>query len=141
VKYVFLILLFLSTSCSDGIQNKKTATSNIDTEKLFNPNPQPDESEKPEQVFANCIMLDPDSLAARIAFEKTSFSNTSELQIFLQKNLAYFSNQKLYIIYAKSTPFNKILDIIEILKALKITNYKALPLIRVSDNLNTPNQQ
>jgi hypothetical protein len=119
-----LLLLVSLMACSSPQTNSQPAL--IDTATLFNPNPQMQDKAVDISMFDHCLMIDGDSLAITLNAEKHTLENTKAMKEFVQANTASIMQQRLYIIYANNTPFQKITELIDILKLSKITNYQAI---------------
>ena len=83
-------------------------------------------------------MLDGDSIAIVLNEQKHKLNNITELGEFLQFNSTSIGKQKFYIIYANSTSVKNVIDIIDLVKAAKIDNYKVIKLQSLFLNLNVP---
>ncbi len=71
-------------------------------------------------------MLDGDSIAIIFNEQKNTLHSIKKLREFLQDNSTNIGRQKFYIIYTNSTSTKNIIDIIDIVKAAKIDDYKAI---------------
>ena len=129
MRYFFLGALFFAASCSEQSKQQNTNENlQIDTTKLFDPKPQEDNVVENASILNHCLMLDGDSIAIVSNEQKHKLNNIKELREFLQVNLTSIGKQKFYIIYANSTSVKTVIDIIGIVKAAKIDNYKVVKL-------------
>jgi hypothetical protein len=129
MRYLIFLAVFFTTSCSEHHKQQSTNQNvEIDTAKLFDPKPA--EGKEPEHmnVFNNCLMLDSDSMAIVLNQQKHKLANFNEVKAFIKVNLEGISRQKFYIIYANGTSFESIINLLDIVKAAKIENFKVITL-------------
>jgi uncharacterized phosphosugar-binding protein len=139
MRYLITGLFFLTIGCSEHKQQSVNNNSEIDTTKLFDPNPQEGKLVESQAVLCNCLMLEEEKIAASIGCEKIELLNDKELQRLLQNNRADINKQKLYIVYSNNTANKRIIDIIAIVKAAKIDDYKVITLQSLI-SLNVPQE-
>lgn len=126
IRYFFLGVLFFAAGCSEYKQQNAIQYLQIDTAKLFDPKPQEDSVVKNKSILNHCLMLDGDSIAIIFNEQKNTLHSIKKLREFLQDNSTNIGRQKFYIIYTNSTSTKNIIDIIDIVKAAKIDDYKAI---------------
>jgi hypothetical protein len=127
MRYLILGLLFFVIGCSGPKKRSINSNSVIDTLKLFDPNPQEGKLVEHQAVLCNCLMLDKEKIAAGIDCQKIEMQNDNELKELLQKSVANITKQKFYIVYS-NTSDKRIFEIIDIVKAAKIEDYKVITL-------------
>ncbi len=137
MRYLILGLLFFATGCSESKQQSVNNNSVLDTVKLFDPNPREGKLVENEAVLCNCLMLEKEMVAASIGCQKNELRNDKELKELLQNNVANIDKHKFYIVYSNNTLDKRIIEIIGIVKAAKIYNYKVITL-RSLFTLNMP---
>ena len=139
MRYFILGALFYIVSCSEqSKQQNSNQIFQIDTAKLFDPKSQEDSVYENASALNHCLMLDGDSIAIVLNEQKHNLNNIKELGEFLQFNSTSIGKQKFYIIYANSTSVKNVIDIIDLVKAAKIDNYKVVKLQSLFFNLNEP---
>lgn len=109
----------------------------IDTAKLSNHIPITSNDIEAGTVFDNCMMVDGDSIDVVINQQRQNLKTKKGVNVFLQQNAHSIKQRRFYIIYANNTPFQEIVELIDMLKSAKITNYQALNL-RSLITLNEP---
>ncbi|GAB2823941.1 hypothetical protein [Ferruginibacter profundus] len=122
MRYLIVSLLFFTANCSQhGHQNPGT-NHKIDSTKFFVPNLKAEN--EVGNILNDCLMLDKDSIAVVLNGQKYNMGNTIELNEFLQHNSPAIVKKNFYVVYANNISENKIIEIIDIVKAAKIDNYK-----------------
>jgi hypothetical protein len=128
MRYLILGLLYFAIGCSEYKKQNTNNGPKVDTAKLFDPNPQEDTLAEKQSFLCNCLMLEKENIAASIGCQKVELRDDKELQELLQNNAADIDKQKFYIIYSNNTSNKRIADIIAIVKAAKIYDYKVISL-------------
>ncbi len=118
------ILLFIA-SCTGHASSTHTST---DTAKLFDPKQLAGKEEPTAIMLQNCIMIEGDSLKARLPYDEYKAKTTSDLKEFIQNNAAKISQERFYIVYANGTSYEKIIELINITRSAGIENYRAINL-------------
>jgi hypothetical protein len=124
MRYLIISLLFFTANCS-GHQSPNPNLQ-TDTARLFDPKPEADHLV--ENILNHCLMLEKDNIAIVLNDKKYRMGNSIELSEFLQHNSLIIDKQKFYIVYANDISTKRIIEIIDIVKAAKIENYKAVKL-------------
>jgi biopolymer transport protein ExbD len=116
-------LLVFGTSCS--AQQNPNQKIQIDTLKLFDPKPNPNEYGSTE-MFKNFVLLNQKPYALTIQGKHLQATSDKELfgKLKTQKNQVVKS--KFYVIVDSSFAYSKIIDIIDNLKKLEINDYKII---------------
>jgi hypothetical protein len=138
MKYCFVIALFMVVSCTNNKRKIIHGSTKIDTAKLFDPNPQSGATNDFGTLFYNCVMLREDGITVSIVYERKDITSIDHLEDTLRKYRDEIQKQKFYLNYGYGTSFNKILEVIDVIKASGIDNYKVVELPKISDSLYVP---
>ncbi len=113
------------TGCSG--QQTTEQQNKIDTTKLFNPNPESDETGASDMnIFKrNIVLIQPDYYII-LNGQEHKLETVDKVKEFIKSNEKQIQKEKFYIITDSSTAFKKTVSIINILVENRITNYKVI---------------
>jgi biopolymer transport protein ExbD len=120
------LLLLTAMACTSPQTNSQSVP--IDTAKLSNPYPLASNDIEVGTVFDNCLMVDGDSIDVVINQQRQNLKTKKEVEVFLEQNAHSIKQRRFYIIYDNNTPFQEVVELIDMLKSAKINNYQALNL-------------